>query len=212
MAFTLTDSPIASHTLATDQPLMEANNQYYQGSLGKDHQLVFGHNNTTAFEGRHLQVSLSNRHGAAPTITDGANIMLYADNGNLFYVSANGAGNFQLTTFNAVTANFGGTGTTSTTTPFAGALASTNAGWTSMPGGLIVQYGTINNPPKTQSVNYPILFPTVLLGIFFNLGRNGSSSTDNFWVETGGTNNLGTFTFKGSTSGADVLYWYAIGK
>lgn len=218
MANTYRDIPQASDILSQSQKDIRANFDYIANTLGTslksgDHQISLNGVDTTTFEGRHLQVALNNRSGGPPTVAgigDGTDSLIYSSNGNLFYGSQLGAGAFQLTTFNAG-ANFGGLGTTSTTTPTAGAVASTNAGWTFLPGGLILQYGRILAPAATGIVNYPIIFPNNVLGVFFNFGRN-ASSTDSFWINTSGTNTTGTFSFRGSTSSAVIFYWAAIGN
>src|SRR6185437_13586618 len=154
MANTYTDTPIASHTLAADQPVIEGNFLYLANTLGTsngkngDHQIALTGVDTTQFEGRHRQVCLNNRHGAAPTVAgigDGTNALIYADDGNIFFGSVTGTGAFQLTTYNGG-ANFGGYATIAT----AGFKTVRGAGWTFLPGGLIYQYGYIQSPGAVE--------------------------------------------------------------
>ena len=208
MANTYTDTPIASHTLAADQPVIEGNFLYLANTLGTsnakngDHQIALTGVDTTQFEGRHRQVCLNNRHGAAPTVAgigDGTNVLLYGDNGNLFFGSATGAGAFQLTTYNAG-ANFG---------------ANPN-GWTFLPGGLIMQYGTIAvNPSGTPTtIPFPITFPTSVLSITMSFINNGgdSPSANSVYVKAG-TVLTNQFNVTNSSSGTLIsIYWMAIGK
>lgn len=209
MTYTLTDAPIANHTLATDQPLIENNNLYFTNSLTKDHQIVLGHTNATTFEGRHIQVCFNNRHGSAPTVAgigDGTNAILYADNGNIFFGSV-GAGAFQLTTFNATTANFGGT---------AAIGGSTNAGWTFLPGGLIFQYGTatVSANGTATALTFPINFPTACLNITVGCitAEGNSPGSNNQFVKSGSVSAAGFSVVNSSSSSARSIYWQAIGN
>lgn len=216
MPNTLTDAPQASHILANDQPLMEANNLFYVNTLGKDHQIALGDNDGASFEGRHKQVCYNNRHGNAPILSmigDGTNALTYADNGNLFLDSATLAGPYQLTTVNAsLSASlFGAFGNTSTTTPVNGAVQCNNAGWSFLPGGLIFQYGTNPTPGNgTFSINFPVTFPTKCSQLFITGLRNSSNVDQIYQV----SKSQGSFSYRTTTSnvGFTSFDWFAIGN
>lgn len=206
MPNTYTDTPISSHTLAADQPTMEANFLYLADTLGTtlksgDHQISIGGVDNTSFEGRHLQSSYSNRHGAAPTvagIADGTNAMIYSDNGNLFMDSATLAGPYQLTTVNA-------------TLPVA-KFGAINNGWTFLGGGLIMQYGSVNSPGGSGTVTFPVTFPSSVYSVQLTLSRNASSTVVSAYVNSASAVGPSSFAYTATSSGSTTLYWVAIGK
>lgn len=221
MPNTYTDTPIASHTLAIDQPAMEANYLYLANTLGTsggkngDHQISVGGVDNTSFEGRHRQVCLNNRHGAAPTvagISDGTNALVYADNGNLFFGSATGAGAFQLTTYNAGT-NFGGNAYYQVA---AAGIAKTGGGWSFLPGGLIMNYGyaTKLTPGGTVKVYYATPFPTAAISIVVTPQTSTSIGGGTHDWDIGGVSNLDYFnlTINGNYDTDDFFYFHAIGN
>ena len=211
MPNTYTDNPQASHTLAADQPNIRANFDYIANTLGTslksgDHQVSIGGVDTNSFEGRHLQVCLNNRHGAAPTVAgigDGTNSLIYSDNGNLFFGSATGAGAFQITTYNS-----GGTFGNATT------------GWTFFPGGLIANYGKVTGqtgawPAGNQTINFNapnINFPTACFSVMVTFIGPASSSAGDVCIISTSTSSF-VWAFTGSASASfDGFYWIAIGK
>lgn len=220
MSNTYTDSPIASHTLAEDQPVIEGNFLYLANTLGTsnakngDHQISLTGNDATAFEGRHRQVCLNNRNALPPTVAgigDGTNSLIYSNNGNLFFGTAINAGVYQLTTAdtNYSPTNFGGYATIAT----GGFKTIMGAGWVFLAGGLIMQYGFINSPGNVGSAKFPVIFNNNVMGVFFNYARGGGShSADDFWIDSGGTNNKSTFSYRSSTTNADYVYFFAIGN
>jgi hypothetical protein len=215
-----TDTPIASHTLAQDQPIIEGNFIYLANTLGTsnankgDHQISLTGNDATAFEGRHLQVCLNNRHSLPPTvagINDSVDSLIYSDDGNLFFGTSIGAGAYQLTSADTSFDQtlFGAYATI----PTAGLQTINGAGWSFLAGGLIMQYGFILTPGAVGSAKFPVKFINNVIGVFFNYARGGGAhSADDFWIDSGGTNNKSTFSYRGSTTTADYLYFYAIGN
>lgn len=184
MPNTFQNIPNPSDLLSVSQGDIKGNFGYIQGALGKDHQIVFGDSDTgTSFEGRHLQVSLKNQNGSAPTITDGANSMIYSDNGNIFWTSASAAGPFQLTNLN-------------------GYLAATN-GYSFLPGGILLQWGNFAIAGVTTNPTFPIAFTTVYTVVAIpSVGdRTGAVTAI---IPSG-------FTFVMDNSGVGVIRWFAVG-
>jgi hypothetical protein len=209
MSNTYTDTPIASHTLAMDQPTIEANFLYLANTLGTsnskngDHQISLTGVDTTSFEGRHRQVCLNNRHGLAPTVAgigDGTDALIYSDNGNIFFGTSVGAGNFKMTTFNANTL---------------GGLASfaTGPGWTFLPGGLIMQYGiaTITGSSSPQTISFPITFPGAVFSVT-TTGISSNSSTNTVNISSGSIATNQFQIFNSATTSVLSMYWMAIGN
>lgn len=220
MANTYTDTPHGGDIIANTQPTIEANFNYLTNTLGSaqtfkaggtgpgDHQISIGGIDSNQFEGRHLSVSFKNQAGNLAYPNDGVDSYMWSNAGDIYCGNAT-AGPFKLTAMSTAT-GFGALGTTSTTTPTAGAVASTNAGWIFLPGGLILQYGQISSPSSSGKVNYPRAFPNNVLGVFFNIGSNLNITTT--IINTSGTNTLGTFSFLGTSSTPAIFYWIAIGN
>lgn len=194
-----TDAP------ANSQPLFLENNNYWPAVLGKDHQVIVGDNNTTQFEGRHIQVALKNRHGSPPnpsSLADGISGVLYADNGNMFYwptFSATvGCGPYQLTT---------GSNDPLTNAPFGAAN-----GWTMLPGNLIMQYGNVSPVVHRTStaVNFPRQFPNNLFSLVLAGLRANHSGVDVIYIVSEST--AGFNYFDTSNNGYDSFSWMAIGN
>ena len=94
MTFTFADIPLASNLISNSQGDIRDNFDYLQAILNTDHQSVFGNNNTTAFEGRHQQVSLLDWNvvtpGSGPVFPVGQNVdnQIFSYQGNLFAQTA----------------------------------------------------------------------------------------------------------------------------
>jgi len=214
MPNTYSDVPQTSHTLAADQPPMEANTLYLANTLGTslksgDHQISVGGTDTNTFEGRHIQICLTNLAGSEPTVTsigDGTNSIIFSKNANLFISSNKNPTQFyQLTNLStgnpaADFAKFG--------------IANAN-GWTFLPGGLLLQYGTsaVNTQGTTTTIPFPIAFSTSVFSITIGCinTANTSPAANNVFVKSG-TVVTNQFVVTNSSSG-DVtsIYWMAIG-
>jgi hypothetical protein len=202
---TYTDTPIASNTLANDQPVIRSDITYLANTLGTsnakngDHQISFGGKDTDSFEGRHRQVCFNNRHVGAPTvagIADGVNALLYADNGNIFFGSATGAGAFQLTNYNS-TAGFGSV---------------TTSGWTFLPGGLFLQYGQVSSPGSSGIVTFPLNFPSSNPPIMIQVSLERSSAGQTATIDSATAPTSSQFKYLTSSGGSVFLFWMAIGN
>lgn len=206
MTFTLTNNPQSTHTLATDQPLMQANNQYFYTGLGKDHQIVLGHSvnatpgQGTLGEGRHIQVQFCQDIGANPTLQTADNSigMLWVHSNELWYQNQS-YGPVQLTNL------------TNTGDP----VAATD-GYTFLPGGLIFQWGqsAIASSGTITTITYPLAFPNAVFSItigMFNTANN--SPTINTAFIKDGTVKKNQFMMTNSSNGTlDNINWMAIGN
>ena len=144
MPNTFRDIPLAGDLISVSQADLKQNFDYIQGALGKDHQINFGSSDTgTSFEGRHKQLSLNNRNGGVPTITDGADSIVYGINGNLAWTSASSAGPVQLTNVKT------------------NAVTNATSGCTFLPGGILLQWGNTANTGITTVVHFVNTFSTV---------------------------------------------------
>ncbi len=195
MSFTYTQNvPNPPNLPSADVGNMQTNTNSIFSILNVDHESFGSQNN---IDGRHKQVSLINE--VAPGVPASIGGVLFANNpaGSSQPFWQNGiapANVFQIFTYSSVTSP----------------VVSTT-GFTYLPGGLIMQWGIVNNPASTGTQAYPIPFPTNVFGVFFNFGRN-ASSVDSFWINTAGVNNLTQFAWRASTGSASFLYWQAIGN
>jgi len=92
-------------------------------------------------------------------------------------------------------------------------LPATN-GYTFLPGGIILQWGLVNSPSGTGTVNYNIPFPANIFNVQTTLvSKAGGTSQSNTVAPISGTINQSSFqyNFTGSTSYV-AFYWVAIGN
>ena len=219
MPNTLTDAPVASHTLAFDQPLMEANNLYFAHTLIVDHQigdatanLSGGHKDNDLNEGYHKIIRFVNQ-AAFPGAAAGGPGQFFTKTANttpekeLFYRSPTGVFS-QLTYSNAGTI------------PTFGAQAVINAnqtgGWTYLPGGntpgtnmpIMINYGTVKMLSASQVVSFASTFPISCFLVFVtprvsNLTAGESWSTNNYAVNQFTLNLIGYPGF----ANVNFSYW-----
>ena len=83
-------------------------------------------------------------------------------------------------------------------------------GWSFLPGGLFIQWGSVNSPGSGPStVTFPTPFTNPPFSIQITPRNDGSHSAFTYYID-GSPNNI-SFKYRGSTSGSDTLYWVAIG-
>ncbi len=199
MVNTLTDSPISTHTLAQDQPLMEENNKYYAHTLIVDHQigdaspgLTGGRTDATAKEGYHKVI-----HYVTNAVDPGviANVgQLYTKvvgaDVALFYESALGV-------IQQLTANI---------TP----VAATN-GKSFLPGGLIIQWGSAGATADATVVAFNTAFPNNLYScVVSHTSAGAAEATGN--VVSAASKTLNGFTLRVTGTGSASYSYIAIGN
>jgi hypothetical protein len=182
-----TSVPQASDTLAADQPKMLANFTYLTNTLGKDHQIAVGDLDTASFEGRHIQVSLNSRSGnniAMPG--DGTDSLLWSYQGNLYFKNTTVASGIQMTN-------------SSVGSPSAIA----NKGYSFLPGGIMICWGT-----QLATATNPIVFPNSGFGTIFS-ATGCTSANDRAFGITGLSTTQLTYSVLNPTG--VTIYWWAIG-
>jgi hypothetical protein len=93
-------------------------------------------------------------------------------------------------------------------------LAAAN-GYTFIPGGLIIQWGVVNSPASTGTVLFTTAnknFANNLFNVQLCFQRGSSSGADSFWIDNAKTFDETQFSWRATTSGANKLYWLAIGN
>jgi hypothetical protein len=210
----LTDSPISSHTLAQDQPLMEANNKYYAHTLVVDHQigdatagLTGNRNDGIAGEGYHNVIHLNTQAmDPAPSSVGQLYSKTIAGSDELFYESIAGIVS-QLTGPGGQVLNYNGY---------------------AQIGPLLFQWGFVNgthganntfNLGDNGTVTFTIPFPNKIVNVTTCMNWNSttagsisSGSAVNAAPDYGKTTNS-KFNWQvgGSGSSFTVFYWLAFG-
>lgn len=86
-----------------------------------------------------------------------------------------------------------------------------NGGWTFLPGGMLLQYGTLTDAsmPFTGSMTFPIAFSVAPYSLTFGISRpSGSSANQSFFYDT--LTNAG-FSFSNTSHNNTPVSWIAIG-
>ncbi len=200
--------PLATDFLSQSQIDIKANFDQANTSFSVNHTPF----NIASNNGKHKFVQMP--QGAIPsgrTIGDGAlYVKSSSSNPDLFYTPDVAGKEYQLTRTND--SSYGSFSTdaayTSGATPPG---ATTVGGWTFLPGGLLLQYGTVTAPgnPST-TVNFPIAFSTACYVVTISIKRT-SGANDNLFINA---KNTTTFTYFASTSGSGFqsFDFIAIGK
>jgi hypothetical protein len=99
------------------------------------------------------------------------------------------------------------------TTASVGNVNSSSRGYTWLPGGLFMQWGTVASPGSSGSVTFSagggVAF-TSIYNIQLAARNDGSHSAFSYWID--GAPTATGFSYRGSTSGSQTLYWVAIGS
>lgn len=176
-AFTL-NIPASGNDPSDDQPLMQQNNNSTSGIIGIDH-FTF----QTANGGYHQQATLMNRVSIPTTIGATRGVIYTKKTTNsaagmessLFYTPDATSNEYQLT--RTITAGFASFGTNAPYgSPPAGATFT--GGWTFLPGGLLLQYGTVAFNPKVSNFSsFLVPFPIPFTNIPFSATSSANNTT-----------------------------------
>lgn len=80
-------------------------------------------------------------------------------------------------------------------------------------GGILLQWGKVTNPGQAGTVNFAsnnVNFPNNCFSVMLTMQRNGSTSTQGVYLN--GTPTRNSFSFTGSSSSANALFWIALGN
>ena len=186
--------PLGTDEPSQSAPLFAANYSYLSSFLNVDHVYTGTYNGITT-EGMHNKVHFDVNQ-AAPAL-DGAVSVLYSDliNGQSHLAYRNAAGSFGLVAVNP---------------------SSLQTGYSSIPGGIIIQWGFFNAfPTPTGIITYPIAFPTAAFNVQITLVSiiGGTNHRQTISV-INGTVNQNNFTYSFSQFDADFVgfFWMAIGN
>src|SRR3990167_4213269 len=193
--------PQPTDDLSDIQQDLLANNQQLDTSMGKNH---YPFTDLTAANGKHKFVQMPIGSTAVPPFAtippgilanEGALYVQTSGTDSQLYYTPDVTGNeYQMT--RCITASFGS---------FAGAQ-----GWTFLPGGLLLQYGSFN-PNTAVAVTFPIPFTGVPFSVVLTQSIDNNSTFRQAAVSTGTLTNTG-FTYQGAVSAhVNPVYYMAIG-
>ena len=181
-------------------------------TMGVNH---FRFSDTSGNTGKHSFVEMV-KLASVPTISAGEGAFYTKTASsitNAFYTADTGGKEYQLTRcIDASFARFGAFFTDPA--PPAGTVS--KFGWTFLPGGLLLQYGTISGTaptslPATATVNFPVAFNNVPYSITMTVNRDTPADARNSISRTTPPTNT-QFTFIISAATAQALFWMAIGN
>lgn len=209
MPNTLTDAPIASHTLAQDQPLIESNNLYYGNTLNVDHQI--GPANGTRNDG----ISGEGYHKVVHYVTQLANPAPVANTGQLYtklYTPAFSGASADTQLFFETA--LGGVA------QMTGAIGLANGGWC-WSSGLLFIWGKQSFTPVggvasgtvtfTSASPTTIPFPTACFNVQLTLNSSSFSNGATMSVIGNPTTTSFNWGFSGTASSTS-FFWLAIGN
>ncbi len=192
MSFVYTQNIPASGNLpAADQPNLQTNTNSINSIIDVDH-YPFG----TGIDGQHKYLHM--KQGALPPggVTGTGLFYTQASNGatQLYYSNGSTGNEYQLTRVN--NANFG--------------TFATNPGWTFLPGGLLMQWGT-DTKATGGTVTFPFAFTSSVYSIQITVNENNNNRHTVF-VKTSSMSNF-TVASRDSSGNdeSNTFFWVAIG-
>lgn len=214
------DIPDGPDNPSDDQPPMKENTNSTDSIIKEDH---YGFNDNNG--GLHKQTRMPilaaqplglPADGGTLYVKD-AETTLGTNRGQLFFATDNVAAasnEFQIT--RAIPLYFSTFGTIApyTVGPFPPATFTANSGWTFLPGGLILQYGTyskIGALGGAGAITFPFNFSSAVFNVTLTLQRSASGTNPHDVYLVGNPSTSG-FIFASNSTGSDILYWTAIGK
>jgi hypothetical protein len=200
-----TGIPSAGNNPSDDQPLMQVNTNSEDAIWTVDH-YGFRDNNG----GLHKQVRLVDLLGIPTGLLSGMGTLYTklatstspSTESDVFY-SPDASGNeYQLT--RAITASFSKFATNTT-------VGNTTGGWTFLPGGLLLQYGSFD-PNTSTTVVFPVAFTNIPYIVGMTQSIDNNSTFRQAAVSTSSLSTTG-FIYQGAVSShINPVYFWAIGK
>lgn len=195
MTVYLPNIPLASDLLSKSQGNIRDNFTSANTTFGINH-LAF--DNATANIGKHKFVQMPAGSLPAGLISGEGTLYTKSSTGSQLYYSPDNTSNeYQIT--RTIASTF--------------ATFSQIPGWTFLPGGMLMQWGQVSTPGAGPSiVTFPVAFAAAssVYSIQLTARNDGSHSAFNYYVDGAPTTN--NFTYRGTTSSSDTLFWMAIGK
>lgn len=205
MSFT-PNIPLATQSLGQTRQSIVDNQAILRSTIAVDHVDVNASGN-----GKHKWARFPSQSSGIPA-TIASEIMLVAKSTNLFIRQGNSSNDVQLAFGNLSLAE---TALLGTNTAYSG----TNVGgWTFLPGGLMLQYGTrpSSNNPGTTTITFPISFGSSanVYSVQVTAFASAFGATDDLTAAVRSISGSGNSMLIGTSSSGNVtdFYWVAIGK
>lgn len=198
-----TNIPISGDTLGGTRDRVRTNFQQIQDLIAKNHE-DFG---SILGQGKHKFLQLPEQASAPTTaVNEGGFYTKVGTNPaetNIFFRAedSGGGGGFEYQLTKAISAS-------------TGRFATSPNGWTFLPGGLILQWGTKTNPGTSGSIVFAtsnIVFPTSIIQVMLQLYHN-SAANESATVQAGAPPTQAGFDYRTTSSSPNtILKWFAIG-
>ena len=199
--------PTGSVKLSFDYKNIQNNMQQLDTSFGINH---FKFSDQTANNGKHTFVEMVN-NSTIPIGLAANEGTIYAKTSssitNLFFTPDNSAKEYQLTLSDTVNYTKFATNTNYTGTQ--------SGGWTFLPGGLTLQYGTIVTVPNggTATITFPRPYSTQVYSVVLTFNRTDPSSVvQTVRLSNFNSGSLTSFNFYSGSNNNSPVTWMAIGK
>ena len=200
-----TNIPVSGDTLGGTRDRIRTNFQEIANVMAENH-VAFN----DADEGKHKFLQMPVQAAAPATGASEAAFYVKDDGGGVaqFFVKGEQTGSeYQITSIasgaDAQIAEFG------TFTNYSGSF---NGGWSFLPGGLLLQYGTVTTTGAITAVTFPKPFAAATTPYSIMLTASGTANNDDVQTVNTGTPPTNT-TFRINRTGSNrTLYWQAIGK
>jgi len=181
--------PNASDILSVSQGQLKTNFQQVNTIFSKNH--VTFNNATTADRGKHTSVQFQ-RRSSAPSLdaNDGAFYTKNSSGTNVFW-KRQGGSEVKITNVD----------------PSIGAN-----GYTFLPGGLLIQWGSLNVPSgESGSISFPIAFTVAPYSINVTAQRSATANATPMFVSSTNPPTASNFRIVNTSSNSHTGYWMAIG-
>jgi hypothetical protein len=207
--------PSSPNDPSQDQPKMLTNTQSINSILGEDH---FSFESGSGKDGRHQYSRYPERDGVGLPIpaTDNNEGVIYTKEGanptetNVFFRGESNGNEYQLTAVDQTNIT-----TFAKNLEYQAAVVGVSpsyvGGWSFLPGGLILQYGSFSavNGVTSYTVPFPKSFQAATVPYSINISRQDSAMRD-FRISSGTVPNNTNFTLI-TTFTTGKFYWSAIG-
>ena len=192
--------------LADSQGQIKNNFTFSNGVMEINH---YPFNDTTANKGKHKWSEYVNQTGLPLTQAAGEGTLYtksVSSESQLFYSPDATTRQYQISRF--IEASFA-LFATNTNYPQVPAVPTQFGGFTWLPGGLLLQYGRADNPGGSGTVKFPVSFTSDVFLVQLTPRNDGSHSAFTYYID--GAPAITSFSYRGSTTGSNALFWLAIG-
>lgn len=200
-----TNIPAAANDPADDQPEMLTNFGNINSVITVDHVQP----GVSTDNGKHKYVRMPATALPAGLAGEGAlHTTTVSSVTNLFYRPDNTTDEYQLT--RTITGSFARLGSIA---QYQAGPPSLKGGWSFLPGGLLIQYGLVENAAaySTQTaVAFPVAFTDPPISVTTTMIRSGTSNVDTIYVVPSSVTTV-DFDVQNTSGSARAFYWIAIG-